>query len=812
MLIKKVASKICIVGQVSCWWLVMTILAQAQISSDRTLPTKVTTSDGVNFRITNGHRAGSNLFYSFREFSVPTNGSAVFSSGKDVQNIISRVTGGSVSNIDGLLKTQGNANFFLLNPNGIIFGSNASLDIGGSFLASTADSLVFANGSQFSAVKPQASSLLTVSVPIGLQFGSNPGEITNKSITFSFGWEIPSEATLALVGGRINFLEGNILTNGGRVEIGSVAGNEFVKINPNWTLNYQGVNNFDDIQLREESGIEVRGEERAGEIYLRGRQIEIADDSYLVNDGGIIAIEASESVEVSNDSQLDTDELDNSIPGLAANRPNNQRSAASIFIKTDRLVVRNRSSLFARTFTEQLGGNIAINASEFVNIDGGDSLSQVATQTFANGNGGNIRINTGRLILQNGGQITSSSIAENGDTITGNGGRVIVNAPSIQARGRSEDGDESGISSQSLGAGNTGNAGNLEVNTQRLVVRDGAAISASANEGSQGQGGELDINASDSVEVIGSGRDETDAVVPSQIIAESEGTGDAGNLTIATGLLTIRDGAEVSVSSPEAQAGNLTIASDTIILDRGFLSAQTGLSRVNQTGANINLQDVNFLLLDNGSSISAEAMGNARGGNINIDASDGFVIATANENNDIVASAARGAGGNIDITTQSLFNLEEAGDRTNVTNDNFTNDIDASSDFGIDGEVIIDDPDVDPEEGLENLPENLVDVSSLVSQNLCQASKGSKFVVTGRGGLPESPNQALSANTAWEDWRITSQETEASEVSALPAPKPTQKIVEAQGLAIDSRGNPVLTAAPVAVTPHAPGWTQAGCQ
>jgi filamentous hemagglutinin family protein len=837
MLIKKVAFKIGIVGQVSCWWLAMTILAQAQISSDRTLPTKVTTSDGVNFRITNGHRTGSNLFYSFREFSVPTNGSAVFNNGKDVQNIISRVTGSSVSNIDGLLKTQGNANLFLLNPNGIIFGSNASLNIGGSFLASTADSLIFADGSQFSAVKPQASSLLTVSVPIGLQFGSNPGEITNKSpfsfdpntgVTTSFGLRAALEETLAFVGGRINFLGGNVTAEKGRVEIGSVAGNEFVKINPNWTLNYQGVNNFDNIQLRESSTIEVSEGKRAGEIHLRGKQIQIADGSSLITynsgnkEGGILSLEASESVEVIDGSQILADRNDVNVmsPGLVSSseRPRNKDSGVNISISTNRLIVRNFSFISARNFSEQSGSNITINASESVNVSGGKLFSSINTQTFRNGDAGEIKINTGRLILQNGGRITSSSQLEkflsgNESQITGDGGRVIVNAASVEARGLGIDDEDgsfvsSGLFAQSEKVGNTGNAGRLEVNTQRLVVRDGATISAGAIDGSQGRGGELDINASDSVEVVGSGKDENGRVIPSQVIAESEGSGNAGNLNLATGLLTIRDGAEVSVSSPNAQAGNLTIAANTIYLDRGFLSAQTSLSRANQTGANINLQGLNLLLLDNGSTISAAATGNAKGGNIIIDAADGFVIATSNENNDIIASATQGAGGNIDITAQSLFNLEEGtGDLTN----NLTNDINASSQFDIDGEIIINDPDIDPEEGLENLPENLVDVSRLVSQNLCQASKGSKFVVTGRGGLPESPNQALSASNSWEDWRMTSQNTNAREVSSV-LPKPTQKIVEAQGLAIDSRGNPVLTAESTAVTPHAPGWTQAGCQ
>jgi filamentous hemagglutinin family protein len=778
-----------LLGFVSCFGLYCSALAE--ITPDSSLPINSTVSTQGSMKIIEGGtQKGANLFHSFKDFSFSvltpniTGDIAYFNNDVGIQNIITRVTGGLPTNIDGIIKTNGSANLFFLNPAGIIFGQNASLDIGGSFVGSTANNIKFADGSSFSATEPEASPLLTISTPVGLQFGANPGEIINQSqaslsdavnsLGLPVGLQVPNGKTLALVGGNIYLTGGNLTANDGRIELGSVEANSFIslsEIDKGYFLGYSGVQSFGDISFSQGANIDTSGD-GGGSIQIFGKNISVADNSLIYsftfgsNSGESIFINASNFVEVTDGSNIATlsegegkagdvlvkatnsisilgtasdgspSFIGSQVCVLSANCESVIGNGGNTALETRRLFIRDGAAINTVTFGAGNAGDILIKASDFIEVvatsaDGMDSSSistQVQGETIENsGNSGNLTIETTSLTVTDGGQI--STVAR----LNGNGGNLNINATdsvllteaSPLAIASSFDTSRSGLF-VSAEPDATGNVGSLNLTTGTLTVEKGARISAD-NFGSglpnnstlnvgrliirdggevksgsfaSGNGGTLTVNAKKSVDILGTGNIAGESI-PSTLFSQAQASGNAGNLIVNTPTLNVSNGGEVTVSAKgTGAAGNLTVNANRIRLNQGKLTAETNAGE----GANIKLNDVKLLRLENQSLISAQAFNQANGGNISINAPNGFIVASQNQNNDIIANAFQGQGGKIDINARTIFNLAEG---LSIPA-NTTNNIDASSEFGLTGEVIINTPDVDPSRGLVQLPSGLM--------------------------------------------------------------------------------------------------------
>jgi filamentous hemagglutinin family protein len=256
-----------------------------QIVPDRSLPVNSAVSrNGRTLVINGGATAGGNLFHSFERFSVPTGTTAFFKNAVNIQNIITRVTGGAACNIDGGIKANGTANLFLLNPRGIIFGPNARLNIGGSFVASTAQG--FRESRRESVECRQSCSQTPAdSERAGHRLSGDPETGAVEYSNRPAGLAVPVGRTLALVGGDIT-LEGGILrAPQGRIELDSAAGAGEISLNPTgigFALGVEGVPSLGNINLSKSALIDTSGS-GGGEIQLQGGRIAKAGGSAVLS-------------------------------------------------------------------------------------------------------------------------------------------------------------------------------------------------------------------------------------------------------------------------------------------------------------------------------------------------------------------------------------------------------------------------------------------------------------------------------------------------------------------------------------------------
>ena len=737
----------------------------AQINSDNTLSTTVDSTNDRDFTINNGDRAGNNLFHSFENFSIPDGGSANFNNAIEVENIFSRVTGGNISEINGAISANGGANLLLINPAGIVFGENASLNIGGSFFGTTADSLLF-EGGEFSAIDTQTAPLLSINRPMGLNFGADAGSIINRSgmlvdsNNIPPGLEVNPGAELTLIGGEIQFDNGIVTTAGGEIELGSVEQSGRVNLEPTATgfsLDYTEIDNFGDILFFSAGRVDASGL-GGGEIRVQGRNIILTEGSKIISNtfgsllGKDITITASDSVQI-----LGTTDRPNLIEPLTATR--------------DRIPLR----------------------------------SSITAETFDTGDAGDIKIKTAKLILEDGGQISASTIPflDSLFDLPGRGGNIeidaseVVEVTEVTEIDRSEIVEENnllgsnvvivGASTVATVTANSATAGNLIINTRRLIVSNGGLISTTSF--GDGKGGDLIVNASEKLEVLG---ESSKNGITSKIVASTITTGTSGDIRLNSEQIQLLDGGDISARAfTRGRAGNIDLDTSHFLLDNSILDAAT------QAGdrGNINIIDADTIFLRNGSSITTNATQLSTGGDINLNSR---AIAIDNSSN-ITAIAEAGRGGNIQINSQALFREPNA-------------EITAASNLGIDGTITFNNPDVDPTSGIIELSSVPIDADAILAQDVCRtenktAGGGSSFVFTGRGGLTPTSADSLGNINRVVNWMDESDvEVSSNGVIAVKrshqTPNKDRSVIQSQGLAVAPDGSLWLTANTGNTTPQ----------
>jgi len=653
-----------------------------------------------------GQQRGGNLFHSFKDFNLNRLESATFSGPNSLNNIISRVTGGNPSNIDGLIRSTVPADMYFLNPNGIMFGPNAQLDVQGSFHASTADYLRLKDGGRFDARNP-SDSLLTVAPIESFGFLTNaPAPITTQNSDLS----VPENQTLSLIGGDIDlsghspvqfdeqgfmavFARSQLSVPAGRINLASVSSKGEVILQPSeLALNAQGGKISLDKTLVEASG------KGAGAIFIRGGQLLMQDASIQANtmgdqNGKVIDLKLTGSINISGELQtilsksfgngnaghvvITTPHL--KIIGSSHIITSNfaQGNGGDIDIDSQRIKMTDGASIICATFGSGQCGDINIKATESISLEGASKGTYIrAGLSFINnptaigttahkGTGGQLNIESEQINIV-GGVISTSSLGP------GDSGDVKIHANTINATGGSL------IASSGL---SSGQVGNIDIHAKNTLFISGRRVgsyitstgvkfennrSSIGSLGMTNQGGNISISAS----TLGMTKE---AFITASTLGRSTNE-TSGKIIIKADNLSITQGGMINNSNGiffggkfragsghggtiQIQAKNITIDADQSGLPTGIFSDTYS----GGTGGNVEIY-TNNLDITNDAAISAQSNSSGNAGALTIQAE---TIKLTNQGK-ISTEAENAAGGNITVRTHNLLYLCEGDITTSV--------------------------------------------------------------------------------------------------------------------------------------------------
>jgi filamentous hemagglutinin family protein len=608
---------------------------------------------GNSHNITGGSRPGGgpNLFHSFGQFDVGqtagVNDIANFlnNTGLPTSNILGRVAGGNISNIDGTIQTTGfgNANLFLMNPSGIVLGPGASLNVGGSISFTTAQYLRLFDGvgSTIFYANPAndglANSILTIN-PSAFEFlSASPaayGFLTapdpNAMITVQGSMlKVPEGQSLSLVGGNITVQSGilgdgmtqaaNLQAPGGRINLVSVASPGEVLVSnfqPAPNINGASFTTMGTVTLKEGATLNV-----SGQLDEFGTPIGQGNSGTILIRGGQLVMEAS------------------TIQAITWGTVDGERAAVDIQVSETVALTNSSSAITTATFGSGRGGDVRLTAPTLTLEN---SLQSIFTTTGEGGGvGGDVVLNVGTVRLLGGSSIESSSQIHNFTPGLGQGGNVTIQG--LEGAGSAaESVTLSGNSSLSSTTSGSGDGGRLAITSKSLTM-DGAATSVNTSTTEAGRGGDIvvsvrhanlsggarlfaqtnnsDINAqpgptltvqglegagslADSVVLLGSG---------SGIVSDTQGFASSGDVAVHAKTVSLTDGAVIQAGTLDTTAagGNVTIAADLVTISGGSgISSQARGADAGQ----IHIR-ANRLILNN-VSISSNTVSNGRGGNV----------------------------------------------------------------------------------------------------------------------------------------------------------------------------------------------------
>ena len=584
-------------------------VAQSIVQDDTTTLLNGGTNCSGSCLITGGTLQDTSLFHSFQRFNVDKDATVTFED-PGVANIIGQITAidpDKRSTINGTLAVDGSANLFLINPNGIIFGENAALDVSGDFIASTAESVVF-DSAVINSGDPTVVPLLTLSTPIGLQLGANSGDIVVNTPTGSGGFARLGGLhgqTLAFVGRNVE------LTPGAEIQVFDILGPSggAIQLTATEAITMTGGT--------VENGLVGDGD-GSNRIILDAPTVSLTGGTQVIlgsfGSGELGQIDVSADTLIIDNTDSPRDDFIGIVSVFGSTA-----SGGDINIQTDNIRLINGGSIFSRTLGSGNSGNVTIQNTETIEVAGfsENGPSNIAATTSITrdrntgsiisvdtGSSGQIVIDTARLIVMEGGQIVS------GTQTTGDAGSVSINATeSVTLEGNTEDG-RSGLFANALFQ--AGSGGNVTVNTPYLSLRDGATINVSNSPSSP------------------------TSLVPS-------GTGAAGSIQVQGAEVILLDSQSLlTADSVDGGGANIDLEADAIVLKNGSLITTSATG--NATGGNINL-DTGALIAIGNSDITANAM-NSFGGKISVDAGGVFGAEFRDiltPDNDITAFSEQGA-------------------------------------------------------------------------------------------------------------------------------------------------------------------------